>query len=83
MRILFEDAPQWLFLVDILLKFNKSFYNKGDLITNKRKIIKNYIKGEFIWDFIVIAPYFMGILLKINYSDAILILRTNKMIKIA
>jgi hypothetical protein len=43
LRIIFDDMPQWMFLVDILLKFNKSFYHKGDLIKNKKKIIKNYL----------------------------------------
>lgn len=81
--IFFDDIPAWIFLFDVLLKFNLAYYDKGVIVTNRVKIIKNYLNNQFFWDFIVIFPYYLSFILSIPYLDVILLLRSNKMINLA
>jgi hypothetical protein len=53
------------------------------MVTERSKIIKNYLKGKFFWDLIVIIPFMISLRMKIKYLDMILLLRSNKMRKIA
>ena len=46
-----------MFLIDILLNFNTSIYEKGVLITDRKVIIKNYLKLWFWVDLISSFPY--------------------------
>ena len=52
------------YLLDIFIKFNSSFEDKGMLVLEKKLIIKNYLEGMFLFDvfaFIsVIHLEFMG-----------------------
>ena len=47
-----------LFFFDILIIFNTAFYNDDmDLIDNRKKIAKVYLKGWFFIDFLAILPF--------------------------
>ena len=46
-----------LFLVDIVFCFNLAFFHNGDLIENRKEIIKNYLKSWFWIDIISTFPY--------------------------
>jgi hypothetical protein len=46
-----------LFAIDILINFFSPFHIKDKLITDRCKIAKNYMKGWFIFDIIVIFPF--------------------------
>lgn len=37
-------------ITDILISFNKGYYDEGMIITNRKKIIKNYCKFKFFID---------------------------------
>ncbi|EAR98946.1 cation channel family protein (macronuclear) [Tetrahymena thermophila SB210] len=39
-----------IFIFDILISFNKAYYDEGMIITNRKKIIKNYCKFKFYFD---------------------------------
>lgn len=56
---------------------------KGYLITNRRKIIKRYLKKDFIFDVLIIGPYFISKIFNIFYLDIILLMRTNKIYKMS
>lgn len=45
------------FMADILAAFNTGFYSKGDLIMNRKDIIKDYLKFWFWMDIIASMPY--------------------------
>lgn len=48
----------FLFFIDIILIFNTAFYNEEmDLIDDRKKIFKSYIKGWFLIDFLAIVPF--------------------------
>ena len=47
----------FFFFFDILVSFHTSFYYKGELIYDKKKIIKNYLTGWFWIDFFSSFPY--------------------------
>lgn len=57
------------------MNFNTAFYDKGKLVTNRRVIAKYYLKGKFIWDFIIITPYIISQYYDVPYIDMILLLR--------
>ncbi|KAL4480496.1 hypothetical protein ABPG72_022251 [Tetrahymena utriculariae] len=39
-----------IFILDIIISFNKAYYDEGMIITNRKKIIKNYCKFKFYFD---------------------------------
>ena len=45
------------FLFDLFLNFNCGFYNQGNLVMNRKQIVKCYLKGWFFFDFISSFPY--------------------------
>lgn len=66
--ICFNDTPSSIsdfleflmnicFMVDILAAFNTGFYIKGNLIMNRKEIIKDYLKFWFWLDVIASMPY--------------------------
>ena len=50
------------FMADILATFNTGFYTKGNLIMNRKEIIKDYLKFWFWMDIVASLPYnwFLG-----------------------
>ena len=46
-----------VYMFDIVLNFNTGFYQKGKLVTDRLKIIGNYLRGWFFFDFISSLPY--------------------------
>ena len=68
MRISFEMATaDWLFylevcidimfMMDIVLNFNTGFYNKGQLIMSRSRIIREYVSWWFWIDLVSSLPY--------------------------
>ena len=53
-----EILPLLFILTNIILKLNSGYFSHCIYISDKKKIFHNYIKGEFIIDFISIIPYF-------------------------
>ena len=45
------------FLLDILLQFNKGYYDKGALILYRPYIVRSYIKTWFLLDLLASFPY--------------------------
>ena len=46
-----------LFLVDMIINFNSAYFSKGLIITDRKKIIKSYLKKNFIVDFTTLIVY--------------------------
>ena len=63
--IIFQQMPLWIFLFEIILELNTSYYSKGIYITNRVKIMKHYFKYNFLLDIITLFP----ILLFGNFQD--------------
>ncbi len=57
----FQYIAGYFFLGDILINFNTAVYLKGKLIKTRHKIVKNYIKTNFLKDIISILSIFMQI----------------------
>lgn len=45
----------YIFIINILMKFTIAYYKEGLLIKNKENIVKNYILGHFVIDLISIS----------------------------
>ena len=45
------------FILDIFVNFNTSFYKKGNLITARKEIVKNYLLTWFLIDCLASFPY--------------------------
>lgn len=53
----FDFIMNLCFIVDILISFNTGFYFKGNLVMNRKEVIKNYLKFWFWLDLIASLPY--------------------------
>lgn len=70
-------------MLEILLKFNTCYYNKGAVIEDRYLIAKNYfrsckinnIKLAFLFDIFVIIPYFVSLRFDLEYLDLVIILK--------
>lgn len=60
------------------MNFNTAYYETGQLIKERTVIAKKYLTSNFLWDFIVVAPFFINQYFKVNYVDMILLLRQKK-----
>ena len=46
-----------LFLVDIFINFNTAFHRDNhEIVEDRREIVKNYLTGWFVIDFLAILP---------------------------
>ena len=45
-------VPICIFIIEILINFNTGYYQDGDIITNRKSIVKNYTKHMFWIDII-------------------------------
>jgi hypothetical protein len=59
MEILFDIIPLITFIIEILINFNLQFYKGGRIHTERRVIVQNYMKGNFILDLLVVIPFFI------------------------
>ncbi|EAS04444.1 cation channel family protein (macronuclear) [Tetrahymena thermophila SB210] len=60
-------AINWLaFFIDIIVKFNTGLFEKGQIVMNRREIVKSYFKGNFLYDVLALIPITQT-LLNINY----------------
>ena len=57
MAFTFEQIMDIYFMVDIFVQFNTGFYNKGNLVRNRKEIVINYLKTWFILDLMASFPY--------------------------
>ena len=57
--------PGWFFLIDLTLNFNLAYYEKGVIITNRKKIVRNYLTTEFFYDTFIISLFLLAIYLNI------------------
>lgn len=68
----FEDGEPWtgififellvdiLFFIDMLITFNSAYIDKDkEMITNRMKIAKNYMKGMFLLDLLSVMPFYL------------------------
>jgi hyperpolarization activated cyclic nucleotide-gated potassium channel 2 len=54
---IFEYCITLIFMSDIAVNFNTGFYNRGEYVSNRYAIAKNYLKFWFWIDFIATFPY--------------------------
>lgn len=57
----FEILFAIIYGLNILIKLNVAYYDKGLLVTEKMKIVRNYFKNEFFYDMIGYIPVFMQV----------------------
>ncbi len=51
------NLVECFFIIDIIINFTTAFYDEDfNLIVDRKEIIKKYLKGFFILDFIAIVP---------------------------
>ena len=55
--------------IDVLLKFTSAYYEKGLLIESKSKIILNYWKNGFFWDFLTYISVWLQFLSSLGYNE--------------
>ncbi|CAD8060336.1 unnamed protein product [Paramecium sonneborni] len=72
-----ETLPQYVFICEILLNFNVAYYSRGVLVLNQLQIIKHYLKGKFITDFIVLIPFLIG-RSNVPYIEFVLLFRVSR-----
>ena len=58
----------------MLLNFRTAYYRKGEIISNTKKIIKNYLKNKFITDIIIISFHYISRSNNYHYIDILLFL---------
>ena len=82
--IAIKKVAQVFFTLDFILKFNISYFDHGNVVKERSKIIKNYLKSDFLFDvFSLIGIFSDGspflkllVLLKIiSFSEYINVLR--------
>ncbi|CAD8122991.1 unnamed protein product [Paramecium sonneborni] len=79
---IFEQLPTYSFLLEIIIKFNTCIYSRGVLIKNRKRLIKRYIRREFLIDMVLIIPFFIGRQLDFIYLDLIIILKMFQISKL-
>ena len=70
--ILLSIFPFIIFMINILVTLNTSFYFEGRIISDKRKIFKNYKEKELFMDVLTLTPIFINFFLKNYFSLDIL-----------
>ena len=74
-----EFIPVTIFLIDIIVILNTSYYSKGAFITKKSKIASNYYKKYFFLDVITLGPALISTQLSIGSAEILFLLRIIKM----
>ncbi|CAD8151888.1 unnamed protein product [Paramecium octaurelia] len=79
---IFEQLPSYSFILEIIIKFNTCIYSKGVLIKNRKRLIKRYLKREFLIDMLLIIPFFIGRQLDFFYLDLVILLKMFQISKL-
>ena len=53
---------QFLFFLDILVNFNTAYLEKGELVTERAKICKRYLRNQFLFDLVSFFSLFYWLL---------------------
>ena len=77
----------FLFIIEILLNFNTSYYEKGELINDRSKIFKNYMKKQLVKDLFSIQYILLSVIVKsftsyMNLTSIFYIFRYQNLYKI-
>jgi hypothetical protein len=81
--IMISAFVDFLFFVDIICNFFIAFYNKDDnLITEKKRIACNYLKGWFFIDTLSILPIQYMVSLDANYTQLARLSRLPRLYKL-
>lgn len=59
------------------MNFNTAYYDKGLMHEDRKSIMKHYVKGNFLWDLIVVVPYLLTYL-DIPFVRYTLLLRVTR-----
>ncbi|KAL4461448.1 hypothetical protein ABPG74_016072 [Tetrahymena malaccensis] len=81
-QILLYDLPGYSFILDSVIRANTAFYQKGQLITQKSKILMNYYKQSFFLDLFIIIPYLITMKANIPFLDITFLLRLTRLTSI-
>lgn len=57
-----------VFVLDIIINFSSAYYENGQIVEKREKIIKNYMKKGFFFDFFAIFGLFFGALNDYNFK---------------
>lgn len=60
LNIFLHKLVFWIFLLEILITLNTSYYSKGNYITSRFQIFKNYLKYDSFLDLLSIFPLFLS-----------------------
>lgn len=72
-----EELPPYVFFLQAIVTLNTSYYSKGVYIENRYKIMKHYLKYEFLLDFLTILPLFLTLNNYSEYLDLIFLIRIS------
>ena len=72
---IFESIPPYVFTIEILISLNTSYYSKGIYIENRLKILKHYIKFDFLTDLLTLLPLYMSMNSLSEFLDLIFTFR--------
>lgn len=82
-NVLFNIIPNIVFVVDIFANMNTAYYSKGEYVSNRKKVLKNYIKTHFIVDFLTVGPVVLRWIADSSFSfreiDIFFVIRLNKL----
>ena len=59
-QFFFYDLPFYLFLLDIMFKFNTAYFQLGVEVKERKKIVLKYLKPQFFIDFITTIIFSFG-----------------------
>ncbi|KAL4456280.1 hypothetical protein ABPG74_014241 [Tetrahymena malaccensis] len=59
-QFMLGEGAKSLFVIDVFMNFNTSFFKQGVINNNRIDIIKRYGKSKFWFDIIIVLPYIFG-----------------------
>ncbi|KAL4435264.1 hypothetical protein ABPG74_017356 [Tetrahymena malaccensis] len=76
----FNQVVMIMFIIKIMLSFIKGYYEKGELVQDTYKIVRKYIKVQFIIDFVIVICTLSNFLLILCYLRLPYAMKTIKQI---
>ena len=64
----FKFLAFFCFSINIMINFNKTYYEYGDSVPNRKKITKNYLNTNFFFDLIALLSLIPTIILSENHT---------------